>query len=94
MNSPDSSSGAISLVPLWGAINRRLAVAIGTATALTALIFHVPVSRACLRGVLAWFLTRLVAGGITWLLVRTTAPKPEPEEDEDETTEDSDAQAA
>ena len=77
MNTPDSNIGATPLTALWGAINRRLAVVIGAATALTALLYHVPVSRACLRGCSAWFLTRLIAGGVSWLLVRTTAVTPE-----------------
>lgn len=82
MDSHDSGSGAIPLLPLWGALGRRLAVATGAATALTALFFQVPVSAACLRGGMAWLLARAVAAGIGWLLVRVEAKEPEDEDRE------------
>lgn len=91
MDSLDSGSGAIPLLPLWGAFSRRLAVATGAATALTALLFQVPVSAACLRGGMAWLLARAVAAGIGWLLVRVETKPPEDEgEDPTTTTPDDD----
>ena len=73
MDSLDSSSGALPLRPLWNALARRLAVAAGAGSALIALLNNVPLSRACLRGGLAWLLVRSVAWCLDRLLLRLVA---------------------
>ncbi|MFT5291792.1 MAG: hypothetical protein ACI8QC_004523 [Planctomycetota bacterium] len=85
MASPDSSYPQVSLLPLWAALAGRLSVAAGAGTALTSLFFDVPVSRACLRGGLAWLLVRWIAKGVGWLLEHTTSePEDTPEDQPDE----------
>jgi hypothetical protein len=61
-----------ALAQSWLVFGRRLAVAAGAFTALLSLLFHRPLTTACLRGtcayVAAWVVTRIGA----WALQRTT----------------------
>lgn len=65
MESLDRSAAKVSLPELWTLVGNRLAVAAGTLAALVALILHVPLAYACLRG----FLTSTAA----FLVVRLSS---------------------
>lgn len=91
MDKLDSSYAQVSILPLWNALAGRLVVAAGAGTALISLFYDVPVSRACLRGGLAWLLARWIAKGVAWLLERTTS---EPEDVEEKPTEQRDDDTA
>ena len=91
MEQLDSNHEPVSILPLWSALAGRLAVAVGAGTALTSLFFDVPLSRACVRGGLAWLLVRTLAKGVSWLLERTTAEPQNSESDQPE--EESEASA-
>lgn len=60
MDAVDSSSGAVPLPSAWSALGHRLAVIVGAGAALFALVRHVPVRVASLRGAAAWFAVVLV----------------------------------
>ena len=60
MNDPDSSSGVISLSHAWFALGHRVALIAGAGTALVAVLRHIPVRVASLRGALVWLSVVLV----------------------------------
>ncbi len=80
----DIGGGAVPLGRVWTAFGHQAAAVAGALAALTALIVHVPVPIACLRGALAWAAVLLVTRASLWLLQRTSP--------EDEVTETQDAQ--
>ena len=75
----DIGGGAVPLGQVWAAFGHRAAVAAGALAALTALIRHVPVPFACLRGALAWAAVLLVTRASLWLLQRTSLEDGPPE---------------
>ena len=68
----DIGGGAVPLGRVWEAFGHRAAVVAGALAALAALIQHVPVQVACLRGGLAWAAVLLVTRVSLWLLQRTS----------------------
>jgi len=76
----DIGSGAVPLGRVWTAFGHRAAVVAGALAALTALIQHVPVRFACLRGALAWAAVLLVTRASLWLLQRTSVEEGSTEE--------------
>ena len=68
----DIGDGAVPLGRVWAAFGHRAAVVAGALAGLTALIWHVPVQIACLRGALAWAAVLLVTRASLWLLQRTS----------------------
>ena len=75
----DIGSGAVPLRRAWAAFGHRAAVIAGALAALTALIRHVPVRVASLRGALAWAAVLLVSRASLWLLQRTSLEDQPPE---------------
>ena len=55
MSMSDSSAGGIQLMESWRSLGHRVAVAAGCLVGLLALLHHVPVSTASLRGGATWF---------------------------------------
>jgi hypothetical protein len=68
---PDNGSAGVPLLALWTVLVRRLATGIGALTALTALLWHVPLHVASLRGALACLAVLAIGRGAAWLLERT-----------------------
>ncbi len=68
----DIGGEAVPLGRVWAAFGHRAAAVAGALAALTALICHVPVQIACLRGALAWAAVLLVTRASLWLLQRTS----------------------
>ena len=81
---PDNGSEGISLLALWTVLVRRLATGVGALTALTALLWKVPLHVASLRGAFACLLVLALGRGCAWLVGRTeprqTAAAPRPED--------------
>jgi len=75
MTSVDRASGAVSMQAAIGALGRQFAVCVGALVALAALLVHVPVSTASVRGAA----TTLALVGLTrvgeWLCERTATSK-------------------
>ncbi len=71
--SADNAHGAIRLLDAWQALGHRLAAFAGALTALIALIAHVPVKNASLRGAGAWIAVLLLFRVGRWLSPYTAA---------------------
>ena len=81
----DTSPRGNFLHPAWYSLVTRLAVAAGTLAALVSLAQHTPVWVASLRGALAFYVARLVAGwGLTALSVALKADETQAEASESE----------
>lgn len=74
MESLDRSSANVSLPELWTLVGNRMAVASGTLVALVALLLHVPLAFACLRGFLTSTAVLLVVR-LSSSLIGKTAPE-------------------
>lgn len=59
----------------WNALAARVAAIAGVVAALLALFHEAPVSRACLRGALAFIAVRLVARAGWWAVRRSAVPE-------------------
>ncbi|MFT5284430.1 MAG: hypothetical protein ACI8TQ_000586 [Planctomycetota bacterium] len=70
----DTSSRGNFLHPAWHSLTTRIAVAAGTLAAIVSLTQHTPVWVASLRGAVAFFVVRTIAGwGLTALGVALKA---------------------
>ena len=77
MQASDSRRVNVEFLPTWTAFGHRTAVATGAGAALIALLRHVPVHIASLRGALAWLAVVLLFRLGRELLIRTGATNPE-----------------
>jgi len=76
MEPSDTSPGAPALAPTWTALGHRLAATVGAGAALLALVRHVPVGTASLRGASAWLAILVVTRSARALLDRRPPPGP------------------
>ena len=77
MEPSDTSPGAPALASTWTALGHRLAATVGAGAALLALVRHVPVGTASLRGALAWLAILSVSRSARALLDRRrSSPRP------------------